>query len=403
MLTLSSGIMKTLQRLVSVAMRPTIGSARHRAPAWGNCARARGAITPAAALARAWLLAARVAQRRAAPRLRASPSILQRSWCGGQSAKRAVVFIDGLAGTSGLHVRERLEGHPEIQLLSLDPVYRKDKAARRDALLSADAAVLCLPDDAARDAVALLDGANTVVVDTSTAHRVSEGWAYGFPEMAPGQAASIASSKRIANPGCFATGFVGLVRPLVDADLLPPSTPTVVHAVSGYSGGGQGLIDVFEGQSNKPWAAFGFALSHKHLPEMALRTGLAKEPLFCPAVGDFKQGMLVSVPLRLSQLAPGTTGSAVQEALAKHYEGQRFVSVAPLNSSEALECGAFLRPDTLNNTNHLELFVFANEAKGTLWLLARLDNLGKGASGACVQNINLALGFDEALGLEAAP
>jgi len=317
----------------------------------------------------------------------------------GSVARQAVVFIDGEAGTTGLQVRDRLEGHPEIELLSLDPALRKDEGARREALRSADAAVLCLPDDAARAAVALLGDADTVVVDASTAHRVSEGWTYGFAEMAPGQAAAIAGSKRIANPGCYPTGFIGLVRPLVDANLLPPGTPIVVHAVSGYSGGGKGLIDIYEGPSHEPWGAYGFALSHKHLPEMARWTGLAEEPLFCPAVGDFKQGMVVSVPLRFSQLAPGTTASAVQEALAKRYEGQRFVSVAPLNSNDALERGAFLRPDTLNDTNRLELFVFANEAKGTLWLLARLDNLGKGASGACVQNLNLALGFDEALGL----
>jgi len=305
-----------------------------------------------------------------------------------------------------LQVRERLEQHPEIELLSLEPALRKDEAARRQALCQADAAVLCLPDDAARAAVALLDAAeaDTVVVDASTAHRVKEGWTYGFAEMAPGQRAAIAASKRIANPGCYPTGFIGLVRPLVDAGLLPGSSPVTVHAVSGYSGGGKALIELYEGPTPvEPWGAYGFGLGHKHLPEMKRWTGLAEEPIFCPSVGDFKQGMVVSVPLRLSQLAAGATAAAVQAALAKHYEGQHFVSVAPLNPMEALERGAFLRPDTLNNTNCLELMCFANEAKGTLWLLARLDNLGKGASGACVQNLNLALGFDEATGLQVVP
>eukprot|EP00448_Togula_jolla_P006418 CAMPEP_0170598694 /NCGR_PEP_ID=MMETSP0224-20130122/16386_1 /TAXON_ID=285029 /ORGANISM="Togula jolla, Strain CCCM 725" /LENGTH=397 /DNA_ID=CAMNT_0010923267 /DNA_START=56 /DNA_END=1249 /DNA_ORIENTATION=+ len=311
------------------------------------------------------------------------------------------VFIDGEAGTTGLQVKDRLAKHPNIEILSLPENLRKDEKARREALCEADAVVLCLPDDAAKAAVAMLDesGAKTVVVDASTAHRVSEGWTYGFPEMSQDQAAAIAASKRIANPGCYPTGFIGLVRPLVDAGLLPGSTQAVVHAVSGYSGGGKALIELYEGGDHEPWGAYGFALAHKHLAEMAKWTGLAEEPIFCPAVGDFRQGMVVSVPLRLSQLAPGTTPAQVQEALAKHYEGKRFVKVAPLNDMESLERGAFLRPDTLNDTNNLELFSFANESKGTMWLAARLDNLGKGASGACVQNLNLVFGLDEAAGL----
>jgi len=221
--------------------------------------------------------------------------------------------------------------------------------------------------------------------------------------MAPGHAAAIAASRRIANPGCYPTGFIGLVRPLVDTGLLPSSATLAVHAVSGYSGGGKGLIEVYESPGHEPWGAYGFNLDHKHLPEMARWTGLEQEPLFCPSVGGFRQGMVVSVPLRMSQLAPGTTPGAVREALAKHYEGAQFVTVAPLDPMDALERGAFLRPDALNDTNHLEVFCFGSEAKGTMWLLARLDNLGKGASGACVQNLNLALGFDEGAGLEAKP
>jgi len=313
--------------------------------------------------------------------------------------KAAKVFIDGEAGTTGLQVRERLEKHPELEILSLPADLRKDVDARKDALQSADAAVLCLPDDAAIAAVQLLGDGDTVLVDASTAHRVSDGWTYGFAEMSKGQAAAIANSKRIANPGCYPTGFIGLVRPLVDAGLLAKGTPLMVHAVSGYSGGGKGLIDIYESGEHEPWGAYGFALSHKHLAEMAKWTGLGEEPLFCPSVGDFRQGMVVSVPLRSSQLAPGTTSAALHEALAQYYEGQRFVTVASLNPTDALERGAFLRPDTLNNTNQLELFVFGNDAKGTVWLAARLDNLGKGASGACVQNLNLALGLDEGMGL----
>lgn len=315
------------------------------------------------------------------------------------ATRRAVVFIDGEAGTTGLQVRDRLSGHPDIEILSLAPELRKDETARRDALRAADAAVLCLPDDAALAAVELLGDADTVIVDASTAHRVHDDWVYGFAELAPGHAQLIASSKRIANPGCYPTGFIGLVRPLVDCGLLPAGTPLVVHAISGYSGGGKGLIEVYEGMDHEPWGAYGFALAHKHLPEMAKWTGLEEEPLFCPSVGNFKQGMVVSVPLRLSQMAPGTTLAAVHAALQEHYSGSRFVTVAPLNASESLERGAFLRPDTVNNTNDLQLFVFGNEAKGTMWLAARLDNLGKGASGACVQNLNLALGLDEAAGL----
>lgn len=316
-----------------------------------------------------------------------------------RTIRRATVFIDGEAGTTGLQVRERLEKHPEIEILSLDSEKRKDEDARREALQTADAAVLCLPDDAAIAAVALAEGSDTVIVDASTAHRVADGWEYGFPEMSSTQAEAIAKSTRIANPGCYPTGFIGLVRPLVDAGLLPTETGVIVHAISGYSGGGKGLIKTYEEEDHEPWGAYGFALKHKHLPEMAKWTGLEQEPIFCPAVGDFKQGMVVSVPLRFSQFRPGTSAANVHEALQTHYKDRHFVSVKPLNDTEGLERGAFLRPDAVNNTNKLELFCFCNEDKGTLWLAARLDNLGKGASGACVQNLNLALGFPEATGL----
>lgn len=268
------------------------------------------------------------------------------------------------------------------------------------ALREADAAVLCLPDDAARAAVALCGDADTIIVDASTAYRTDESWTYGFAEMSAEQREKLKTSKRISNPGCYPTGFIGLMKPLVDAGIVPPETLINLHAVSGYSGGGKALIEIYEGDEPcEPWGAYGFNLSHKHTPEMAKWTGLKEEPIFCPSVGNFAQGMVVSVPLRQSMLKSGTTAADIHDTLVKHYEGSQFVKVMGLNDTEHLERGAFLRPDVLNNTNSLQLFVYGNEAKGTYWLAARLDNLGKGASGAAVQNLNIALGFDEALGL----
>mmetsp|Transcript_64048 Transcript_64048/g.119017 ORF Transcript_64048/g.119017 Transcript_64048/m.119017 type:complete len:386 (+) Transcript_64048:63-1220(+) len=351
----------------------------------GHAAVALGAITSVLA-----------AGRRRKELLAWSPVQAQRR---GKTHRNAKVFIDGEAGTTGLQVRERLERHPEIELLSIAPELRKDADARREAFKEADAAVLCLPDDAAIAAVAMCEDFDTILVDASTAHRVSDDWVYGFPEMTSTHGEAVAASKRIANPGCYPTGFIGLIRPLTDAGLLPKDAALVVHAISGYSGGGKGLIEVFEDKDHEPWGAYGFGLAHKHLPEMKKCTGLDEEPIFCPAVGDFRQGMVVSVPLRFSQLKKGTTLKDVHGALEAHYADSKFVRVAPLNPVDELERGNFLRPDLLNDTNKLELFCFGNEEKGTLWLAARLDNLGKGASGACVQNLNLALGYDEALGL----
>jgi N-acetyl-gamma-glutamyl-phosphate reductase len=309
------------------------------------------------------------------------------------------VFIDGEAGTTGLQVYERLQAHPEIEILSLPPDQRKDSEARKKALREADAAVLCLPDDAAKAAVELCGDADTIIVDASTAHRTNDDWTYGFAEMSAEQREALKKSKRISNPGCYPTGFIGLMKPLVDAGIVPSETLINIHAVSGYSGGGKALIEIYEKGDAEPWGAYGFNLAHKHTPEMAKWTGLETEPIFCPSVGNFAQGMVVSVPLRQAQLKSGTTAADIHDTLAKHYEGSKFVSVMPLNDSEHLERGAFLRPDVLNNTNSLQLFVYGNEAKGTYWLAARLDNLGKGASGAAVQNLNIALGFDEDLGL----
>jgi N-acetyl-gamma-glutamyl-phosphate reductase len=353
--------------------------------------------------------------------------------CAQARAALPTVFIDGEAGTTGLQargwpaharwrhrtdaqlvyaacathkqVRERLAARKDLRVLSLPDGARKDESARRDALNSCDAAILCLPDDAAVAAVALLDASNTrtVIIDASTAFRTAPGWVYGFPELTLSHAAAVAASKRISNPGCYPTGFIALTRPLLDAGLLPPSAALVCHAISGYSGGGKALIKVFEepGSTAEPWGAYGFNMAHKHLPEMARWSGLARPPVFCPAVGSFAQGMVVSVPLHYEQLKPGVTGEALHAALVERYAGCRFVTVMPRNAggAELLERGAFLRPDALNGTNQLQLFVYHNDAAGTAWLAARLDNLGKGASGAAVQNLNLALGLQPDAGL----
>lgn len=248
--------------------------------------------------------------------------------------------------------------------------------------------------------MSLVTNPDTVIIDASTAHRVAEGWTYGFPELSAEQTAAVKSSKRIANPGCYPTGMIALTRPLVDAGFLPEGTGLVVHAVSGYSGGGKALMKIHQDGGAEPWGAYGFNLNHKHLPEMAAYSKVNRKPIFCPSVGSFEQGMVVSVPLHYDQLnEAGRSGEAIQKALEDHYAGSVFVSVRPLNTTEDLERGAFLRPDTLNDTNKLELSVFASDDQEQVWLCARLDNLGKGASGAAVQNMNLALGLPEDAGL----
>eukprot|EP00908_Phaeocystis_cordata_P008816 Transcript_1953.p1 GENE.Transcript_1953~~Transcript_1953.p1 ORF type:complete len:352 (-),score=142.65 Transcript_1953:1702-2757(-) len=324
------------------------------------------------------------------------------------SVRMATVFIDGEAGTTGLQVRDRLMARSDIELISLPEADRKDAKARAEAFNSADAAILCLPDAAAIEAAALVDNDRTVLIDASTAHRINPDWAYGFPELNPAQRTKIASSKRIANPGCYATGFIALTHPLVSAGLLKPEAALVASAISGYSGGGKALIGVFEGEeAHEPWGAYGFSLAHKHLPEMQFFSGLTAPPIFLPAVGAFAQGMVVSVPIHYERdltKTSGDVGAALHAALASHYEGAKFVTVMPLGEEAwkeegLLERGAFLRPDTLNDTNHLQIFVYCNEEKRTCVISARLDNLGKGASGAAVQNLNIALGLDEATGL----
>ena len=315
------------------------------------------------------------------------------------AAGKKKVFIAGEAGTTGLQVRDRLAKRDDIEIISLTGDDRKNAEKRAAFLNEADAAILCLPDDAAVEAVAMVTDDTTVIIDASTAHRVADGWTYGFPELCAEQKALVQNSTRIANPGCYPTGMIALTRPLVDAGLLPRDVGLVVHAVSGYSGGGKQLMAIHAAGDAEPWGAYGFNLKHKHLPEMAEYSGIGRKPIFCPAVGSFEQGMVVSVPLHYDQLAAGVTGAKMHAALEAHYRGSRFVSVRELNGTEDLERGAFLRPDALNDTNELELSVYANDEDGMAWLVARLDNLGKGASGAAVQNMNLALGLDEDCGL----
>ncbi|THD80928.1 MAG: N-acetyl-gamma-glutamyl-phosphate reductase [Phenylobacterium sp.] len=321
------------------------------------------------------------------------------------------IFIDGEAGTTGLQIRERLAARRDLQLVSIDPAKRKDPQARAELLNGVDAVVLCLPDDAAREAVELITSNSVRVVDPSTAHRVAPGWAFGFPELAKGQREAISASKRVSNPGCYSTGFIALVRPLIDSGFIPTDWPVTCNAVSGYTGGGKGLIAEMEGPAPEgvadAYRTYGLALTHKHVPEMQLRTGLDHPPLFAPAVGRYAQGMIVEVPLQLWALPSTPEPERLREALADYYAGERFVEVA--SAAECAELAqaragaggyvAGLDPEGLNGTNRMRLFVFGNPARGQARLVALLDNLGKGASGACVQNLNLMLGLEEGAGL----
>jgi N-acetyl-gamma-glutamyl-phosphate reductase len=310
------------------------------------------------------------------------------------------VFIDGEAGTTGLDVLRRLEARADLAIIALGD-RRRDVEARREALNSADAVILCLPDDAAKEAVAMIANPAVRVIDASTAYRVDPAWTYGFAEMAhaPGrmtQAEKIAGATRVSNPGCYPTGFIGLARPLVSAGIIPAGWPVTVNAVSGYSGGGKAMIAEFEGGGAEAFRAYGLSLKHKHVPEMTLHAGLERPVLFAPAVAAYRQGMLVEVPLQLAALPSSPSVEVVHGALAEAYAGCRFVEMAELETTEAM---TGIDPEGLNGTNRMRLHVFGDRGGDQVRLVALLDNLGKGASGAAVQNLNLMLGLDEGTGL----
>lgn len=310
------------------------------------------------------------------------------------------IFIDGEAGTTGLEIRERLEARGDLKLILLGD-RRRDVEARREALNSADAVILCLPDDAAKEAVAMIGNPGVRVIDASTAYRVDPAWTYGFAEMAhaPGrmtQVEKIAGATRVSNPGCYPTGFIGLVRPLVSAGIIPAGWPVTVNAVSGYSGGGKAMIAEFEAGGAGTFRAYGLSLKHKHVPEMTLHTGLERPVLFAPAVAAYRQGMLVEVPLQLGALPSSPSVEVVHGALAEAYADCRFVEVVELETTEAM---TGIDPEGLNGTNRMRLHVFGDRDGAQVRLVALLDNLGKGASGAAVQNLNLMLGLDEGTGL----
>jgi N-acetyl-gamma-glutamyl-phosphate reductase len=310
---------------------------------------------------------------------------------------KPAIFVDGAAGTTGLGIRERLQLQDDIAVKSIAEDRRKDVGAKRALLEEVDLVVLCLPDDAAKESVALIDSMGAAapkVLDASTAFRVASGWTYGFPELAPGQADKIRAARKVSNPGCYPTGAIALLRPLVDAGLMPADYAVTINAVSGYSGGGKTMIAEFEGGTAPAFELYGLGFEHKHVPEMQLYSGLTRRPLFVPSVGNYRQGMLVSVPLQLDMLPGKPSGSDLHAALTKRYVGSAYVSVIPVENTAAKS--GLIEPEALNETNMLELFVFASDKHRQAVLVARLDNLGKGASGAAVQNMRLMLGLAEA-------
>jgi N-acetyl-gamma-glutamyl-phosphate reductase len=315
-----------------------------------------------------------------------------------EHAMTFTVFVDGQEGTTGLRIHEYLSARRDVEVLRIDADKRKDAAERARLLNAADVAFLCLPDAAAREAAALVTNPRTCLIDASTAHRTQPGWVFGLPELAPGQRDALRKTKRIANPGCHASAFIVLLRPLVDAGLVPAGQVVSATSITGYSGGGKKMIEQYQAADAEPALTsprpYGLTLAHKHVPEMMAHTGLTQAPIFLPVVGNFYKGLAVTVPLPLAQL--GTSAEAVHAALASRYAGERFIRVLPLRDAATLEAG-FFDVQASNDSNRVDVFVFGNERQAML--IARLDNLGKGASGAAVQAMNVHLGVDEGLGL----
>ena len=312
------------------------------------------------------------------------------------------VYVDGQEGTTGLRIHEYLARRSDIELLRIDADRRKDPAERARLLNEADVAFLCLPDAASREAAAMVNNPRTCLIDASTAHRTHADWAFGLPELAPGQRGQLRQARRIANPGCHATAFILLLRPLVDAGLVSPELPVSALSITGYSGGGKKMIEQYQASPMEPVLTsprpYALTLAHKHIPEMMAHTGLKARPILMPVVASFYKGLAVQVPLHLSQLKPGTTPEALQAALQQRYAGERFVRVKPLRDAATLEgAGGFFDVQACNDTNFVDIFVFGSDTQ--VLLFARLDNLGKGASGAAVQSMNVHLGVDEGLGL----
>lgn len=326
-------------------------------------------------------------------------SVIRDDWNKNESSKVKImgnkprVFIDGEHGTTGLGIANRLMGRDDVELMSLSSENRKSSHHRAELINSVDVAILCLPDDAAREAVALIRNPAVRVIDASTAHRVSPDWTYGFPELTTGQRQKIREAKFVSNPGCYATGAIALIRPLIEKKILSSVTPLSIIGVSGYTGGGKSLIKIHEEEINpEPFAFYGVNLSHKHIPEIMVHGQLTKKPIFLPSAGHFPSGMVVVIPLHKDAV----TGSIeiIQETFADWYRECKHITVDPLNSRETLEREDYIRVDRLANTDQLELMVFCSESHDEILLVARLDNLGKGASGAAIQNLNLMLGLN---------